>query len=124
MSLERTRFSTTFTAGIPTVKVTGELDHCSSNQCRSIFAEVAKKGQSKAIIDLSELDYLDSSGLSAIIFSAKQFSEMGGCLVIIEGNPTITRKFVIGGLIALPNLVVKCNSLEEALEYLEKNQGD
>lgn len=117
----KTGFCATFNGNIPIIKITGELDHCVSTECRSIFADLAAKGHIHVIVEISELEYLDSSGMSAIIFSAKQLSELSGCLILVGGNPRVMHKFEIGGMFAFPDFVVKYHTMEEALRHLAKS---
>jgi len=118
---DKTSFCTTFNGDVPIVKIVGELDHCVAKECRTIFADLAGKGHIHVIADISELDYLDSSGMAAIIFSAKQLSTMGGCLILVGGNSRIMHKFEIGGIFAFPDFVIQYHSMEEALKHLEKS---
>tara|TARA_Y100001968_G_scaffold197690_1_gene181290 strand:- start:1819 stop:2175 length:357 start_codon:yes stop_codon:yes gene_type:complete len=51
---------------------TGQLDAYSEKQFTSFVTEILKTNQLPVIIDLSKIDFIDSSGLGAMVQTAKQ----------------------------------------------------
>ena len=63
-------------SGIPTVKLIGELDIASAGSIRAVFDHIVANGPGRLIIDLSELRFIDSSGLSLFLAMADQIREV------------------------------------------------
>ena len=61
-------------------------------------AEPYLAGPGRLVIDLSHLDFIDSSGLSALIRLHKQWSGAGRKFEIIPPAPTVAKAFQITGL--------------------------
>ena len=53
---------------------TGQLDAYSEKQFMEYAADVLKANKLPAVLDLSKIDFLDSSGLGALVQLAKQFT--------------------------------------------------
>ena len=77
------------------VAPTGELDLASV----PVFDEAMEKAEAGApatlVIDLSGLDFLDSSGLRAIVLADERARQRGGRLAIVPGPETVRRVFEI-----------------------------
>ena len=54
---------------------TGQLDAYSEKQFIEYVADVLKTSTSPAVLDLSKIDFLDSSGLGALVQLAKQCTD-------------------------------------------------
>jgi anti-sigma B factor antagonist len=74
--------------GVPVVAVRGELDIATSPQVRELLADVAKDEDLPLIIDLSRCDFIDSTGLAALLHGAKpaQNGETRVAIVSPEGD--------------------------------------
>jgi len=70
----------------------------------------------KLIIDLSDVEICDSSGLSALLLAQRQIREKGGAIRLVNVNEKI---FNLIRISFLENVLPVCNSLEEAIEELE-----
>ncbi|MCK9216819.1 MAG: anti-sigma F factor antagonist [Firmicutes bacterium] len=81
------------------IKLFGELDHHSSDYIREkIDAEIADKNFKKIIIDVGNLNFMDSSGIGVMIGRYKQITSKGGKLAIANLNPQIKRIYDVCGL--------------------------
>ena len=58
---------------------TGQLDAYSEKQFLTYVSDVLKANASSLVIDLSKIDFLDSSGLGAMVQLAKQCNDTKGC---------------------------------------------
>ena len=63
-----------------------KLDSTISSQLKSDLITMQAEGVPNLIIDLSEVKYIDSSGLSALLVGNRVFSEAGGAFII--ASPT------------------------------------
>lgn len=68
---------------------TGQLDAYSEKQFITYVADVLKTNTASVVIDLSKIDFIDSSGLGALVQTAKQcnqskrrFSVVGNARVV------------------------------------------
>lgn len=50
---------------------------------------VEKQGEDKILVDLSQVDYADSSGLGALLFAQRQLKSNSGCLKLLHLSPKI-----------------------------------
>lgn len=81
------------------VCLSGELDMHTAKRLRGEFAELISSHPGVEVaLDVSELTFTDSSGLSALIAVHKQTSAAGGRLVIHHPNQRLTRMLAITGL--------------------------
>jgi anti-sigma B factor antagonist len=74
----------------------GELDIATVDQVR---AAVAKRREGAGLVlDLSELEFMDTSGIQVIVESFRDAREAGFTLSIVRADPQVQRVFEIAGL--------------------------
>jgi anti-anti-sigma factor len=69
------------------------------------------------ILVLSQIDFIDSSGLGALVQLVKKANTEGGTLQIVT-NPRVTQTVK---LVRLEKFLSLQNSIEEAIEKIEKS---
>jgi anti-anti-sigma factor len=85
--------------GVVVVRPKGDLDIATTPLLDEILADLAKQGAS-AVLDLAEVDFLDSSGLQTIL-KAHAVSERDGLgLTMLPGPPAVMRVFELSGTTA------------------------
>ena len=84
---------------------TGQLDAYSEKQFMEYVADVLKANKLPAVLDLSKIDFLDSSGLGALVQLAKQCTDSKRSFLLV-GNTRVTQ-------------TVKLVRLEEFLHLVE-----
>jgi anti-sigma B factor antagonist len=62
------------------VKVDGRLNAASAVSVKNVFKEQVQKGGRTILVDLSGLEFIDSSGLAALVSGYKLAREAGGVL--------------------------------------------
>jgi anti-sigma B factor antagonist len=67
----------------------GELDAYTVSQFRESLAELA--ATPRLLIDLSEVPFMDSAGLGALIGGIRRAREAGGDVAVACSRPTLTR---------------------------------
>lgn len=77
--------TTTRSGGRATVVFVGTLDISTSDQALEVLAE-AKTEASELVIDLRQVDFVDSSGLSVIARTAQQVAETGLTLRVVPSD--------------------------------------
>ncbi|HET6457011.1 MAG TPA: STAS domain-containing protein [Armatimonadota bacterium] len=101
--------------GIPVVKIVGSLDHYNVPRFRQIITDLSSKGHNEVVVDMSEVDFMDSGGMSGIILGLKWLSEAGGRLLLADLNPRIMRKLEISGFTMMPDKLVLSDSVDQAV---------
>jgi len=84
------------------VRLTGELDHSAAEGIRrELDGLIAQTGARKLLLDLSGLEFMDSSGIGLIIGRYKKMARRGGSVAVIAANRRIDRIFDMAGLYQL-----------------------
>lgn len=78
-----------------TVKTKGELDIYSTPEVLEDMTQVIEDHDMDLLLDMSELEYLDSSGLGALISVLKELKEKNKVFYIKGINPRIRNLFKI-----------------------------
>ncbi|HTX58094.1 MAG TPA: STAS domain-containing protein [Verrucomicrobiae bacterium] len=90
----------------------GSLDIATSPSVRAAMTEASVKNHQNVVVDLRGVEFIDSTGLGALIGAHKRASESGGSLRIVGQDGPIERLLNITGLIRVLSLY---RSLEDAL---------
>jgi anti-sigma B factor antagonist len=78
--------------------VVGEVDLSTANALRARIDELVAEGNRRVAVNLEEVGFLDSSGLSALVAGMKGMNEAGGTLSIVCTNEQILKVFTVTGL--------------------------
>ena len=84
--------------GSGTVHLVGELDLSTAPQLRRTLEALYQAGTSSVLFDLSELGFVDSTGLSEFVAALKRCRQMGGDVVLRAPTPSAARVLNICGL--------------------------
>lgn len=76
----------------------GELDTYNCGQLRSTLVEHVEEGKNRIIVDMTGVEYIDSTGLGSLVGGLKRVSEHGGVMRIVCRNPQILKVFEITSL--------------------------
>jgi anti-sigma B factor antagonist len=98
--------------GVLLVELDGDLDLASADQLREVFAVAEKAGYARVVVDLTEVDAVDSTGLAVLVAVHQHLVRSRSELVIVVGNERIASQIKITGLHQLFTL---STSREEAL---------
>jgi anti-sigma B factor antagonist len=74
----------------------GELDIYSTGKLEAKMKEVQDRAE-EVVLDLSGLDFMDGSGLRAIIEADRRARERGASLKLVEGSSPVHRVFCLTG---------------------------
>lgn len=86
-------------AGPQVVELAGTLDIATSPTVRGALVEAFERGVHKMIVDLSGLEFIDSTGLGALIGGQRRAKEKGGSIALVVPEGQILRLFRITGLL-------------------------
>jgi anti-sigma B factor antagonist len=84
--------------GVPVLAIRGEIDVATAPRLRERLLELADKSPSVAIVDLTEVSFIDSTALGVLVSGAKRFRGGGGDLRLVVTEPHIAKVFAITGL--------------------------
>ena len=80
------------------LSLAGELDVSNVAQAREAALKLLAGGIKRLVVDLSNLEYIDSSGLGMLIGLHKRQKESGGTLAIAGARERVMRVLKITGL--------------------------
>ena len=106
--------------GHPLIYVQGEFDHDTMGLLAGAIEEELREQSAVLLLDFSELDYMDSGGLSVMFDTVQRFHEPGW-LGVIGANPGVSRLMEITGLVDHPcfRLLPDLRAANSALVALE-----
>ena len=85
--------------GVAVFLVAGELDLETAPTLRHRLHQALDGGEAHLVVDLSELSFIDSTGISVLVESLKQAQRAGGSLVLRNPTPAVRRVLDITGLL-------------------------
>ena len=86
-------------SGIATVKLKGEIDHHSASVLRRELDGLICRVRPKTLrLDLSGVDFMDSSGLGLIMGRHALMQKSGGELVLFHPSPSVLRMVRLAGM--------------------------
>ena len=80
------------------VMLDGELDISTVTPLYEKFAELAREGINHVALNLAELEFMDSTGLSVIIAEHKRTTSMDGELIIFSPSARVRKLFEVAGM--------------------------
>ena len=95
---------------IATAVIHGDLDADTVPKLRAAVSGLLSNGTMHITLDLKEMTFVDSSGLGAIVDTARTLRAAGGDLSLVNPRPSVRRIFQL-------------TSLEDALRIATGNEG-
>jgi anti-sigma B factor antagonist len=80
-------------------ELTGSLDIATSPTVRAALTEASEKDSHRLIVDLTRVEFLDSTGLGALIGGQRRAKEFGGEVRLVAKEGQILRLLRITGLL-------------------------
>jgi anti-sigma B factor antagonist len=84
--------------GVAVLGVRGEVDVSTAPRLRQQLVELASQGYQRAVVDLEQVEFLDSTGLGVLVGGLKRFRNLGGDLIIVCTQSRLLKLFAITGL--------------------------
>jgi anti-sigma B factor antagonist len=78
--------------------VTGEVDTYTSARLRDALTEAVESGATDVVLDVSEMEFIDSTGLGVLVGALKKLQERDGKLTLRKPRPTALEVLTIVGL--------------------------
>ena len=97
------------------IDLAGEVDAYTSARFREVMMDIIEDGISRLIVSMARVDYIDSSGLGALVGGLKRTSERDGKILIVCHQSQVRKVFEITGL---EKVFPIFDTEEEALEAI------
>ena len=80
------------------LRLVGEFDIAAMQEFEEAVGQIELQGSEQVVIDLRRLNFIDSTGLAAIVEVWRHSSEDGVNVAVLQGPEQIRRTFEISGL--------------------------
>jgi anti-sigma B factor antagonist len=85
-------------AGVHVVNVSGEIHVSTAPSFREQLNAVIESGGTMLVLDLSGVEFIDSTGLSVLLNGLRLVNQRHGRMALVCANPTVMRLFQITSL--------------------------
>ena len=99
-------------AGVCIISISGRVDSLTSAEVGRFFDEQIEKGQARLVLDLSQVDYMSSSGLRVLVSTLKNVRQHHGDLYLAGLQENIRQLFDLSGFTSIFKLY---STAEEAV---------
>jgi anti-anti-sigma factor len=101
--------------GAQIVSLSGELDLRAAAELQSALDQASAGERARVCLDLSALQFIDSTGLAIVIRSHQDMSAAGGAFVVVCVAGNVRRTFETTGLMTMLSVA---ETVDEALRAL------
>ena len=84
--------------GLTVLRVIGSVDLTTAPDLRERLIELVTEGRLRIVVDLTDTDFLDSTGLGALVGALKRLRAKDGDLQLVCGPGAVRRVFAITSL--------------------------
>ena len=109
--------------GIHVCGVSGELDAYTAPELRDALDNQLAEEHSTIVVDLTDLTYLDSTGLGILVGTAKKCRQAGGDLAVVCTRDNLLKIFNISGTHEILNVVDGVDAAVERLGQLSESRN-
>lgn len=103
--------------GFLVIKIDGDLDNLATFQYKTKLTEIIKINQFKqVVIDLSNVTFIDSSGIGLMLGRYNQVTNYGGHLILCGINKQIKKTIQISGIASIIDVY------EDSFEQLKNSE--
>ena len=99
-------------AGYTVLAISGEFDLYGAPGLRSRIGDLFDSGHRRLIVDLSGVEFIDSTGLSVLVASQNRVREIGGVLTLVCLQEWLLKLFRMTGL---DQVFTFCPTVDRAL---------
>ncbi|GAA4060586.1 STAS domain-containing protein [Actinomadura miaoliensis] len=90
--------STASQGGNAVVTATGELDLYTAPRLQAALAGLLREPVDRIVVDLSGVEFCDSTGMNVLLAAMKRLKEQGGSLELAAPRPAVRRILQVTGL--------------------------
>jgi len=77
------------------VAVDGEIHVSTAPEFSGVLATTIESGRVQLVLDLTDVSFIDSTGLSVLLNALRSVTRAGGRMAVVCSNPTVLRLFEI-----------------------------
>ena len=103
------------------IRVAGEIHATTAPEFSERLNAAIADGKTGVILDLTGVEFIDSTGLSVLLNGLRRVTRVRGSMVLACANPTVLRLFEITKLDSTFDIVPSC---DEAIERLRQATAD
>jgi anti-sigma B factor antagonist len=103
------------------IKVAGEIHATTAPEFSERLNDAIADGKTGVILDLTGVEFIDSTGLSVLLNGLRRVTRVRGSMVLACANPTVLRLFEITKLDSTFDIVPSC---DEAIARLRQATAD
>jgi anti-anti-sigma factor len=103
------------------IRVVGEIHATTAPEFSERLNSVIANGKTAVALDLTGVEFIDSTGLSVLLNGLRRVTRARGAMVIACANPTVLRLFEITKLDSTFEILPSC---DEAIERLRQANAD
>ncbi|MBI3910747.1 MAG: STAS domain-containing protein [Armatimonadetes bacterium] len=85
-------------AGLPVIRLAGELDLMTAAKARDAILAALDECPRVLVLDVRDLTYIDSAGVGVLLAGWQRARNQGGKIVLLAPQPTVKRILSIAGL--------------------------
>ena len=108
-------------AGTHLIAVRGEVHVSTAPEFSERLNEAIATGKTGVVIDMSHVEFIDSTGLSVLLNALRRATRQQGSLALVVSNPTVLRLFEITRLDSTFDIAP---SREEAIARAQRREAD
>ena len=106
--------------GVTRVHLVGEVDIATAERLQRALDDLIRDGHTRLLVDLTDVSFIDSTGLGVLLHTVKQLRRRRGRLVVLCPDPTMRGLFELVG----HNLLFPVDeTLERALTHLRPRRS-
>jgi anti-sigma B factor antagonist len=84
--------------GVPVLQVRGEIDVATAPEFHASLTELIGQGRAVVIVDMTEVSFIDSTGLGVLVSAEKASRAAGHELRLVVTQPHVTKLLALTGL--------------------------
>jgi anti-sigma B factor antagonist len=107
-------------AGTEVISVRGEIHVSTAPEFSEALDQAIDNGNSAVVLDLEQVGFIDSTGLSVLLNALRRITRRRGRLALVVNNPTVLRLFHITRLDSTFSIF---DSRREALAHAHADGG-
>lgn len=102
--------------GLTVITIDGDIDVFTSPRLRESLLELIDKGEVRLAVDLSAVEFLDSTGLGVLVGIYHRLRNRDGSMSLVGGNERVRRVFHVT---QLDRIFLLHSTIDEAVQALK-----
>jgi anti-sigma B factor antagonist len=103
--------------GVKIARLAGEIDHANGSQVGRRLEKALAASKDGLVVDLSAVEFIDSSAISAFFRLARQAQEQGSALQLVVPDGSVVQRVL--RVVALDVVVPMAHDIDAAVDELQ-----